>query len=587
MKKLLAPLLASMALSSCNVVSIDLVPGQVVGVSGTGKYELELKLSAQPQDVYFVFTNPSASAKSLPAIASSIPEAASRGWIGTDQGGDRSGDAGIDAQDRADAELRRREALLPQIERGGAASRGEARSRALPDTASLAVGSSQLSYLRAIPKVSDGEIEADCTLRGMRTASTAFGEKTLLVWVEDAAWVDPPGATGPVFTQAMVDGLMDAFLEPDSSDQHKNDIYNWVTAICGEEWGETSASNLIGDEDLISIVVYDIEGDESENGGIMGYFWGGNNFTGYGSNEAILFALDSYLTAVPDQGEEWSADARWFKMALSTLAHEFQHMISFYQRQVLSGLPSLPTFVEEMLSENVEDLVASRLLVPGPRDVELLPGGELGTVYDFSAGVVTAKTGRLQLLNLMLNEPIATGDDFWRSPSDNARLLANYSQAFGFGAWYIRNYGGPSLYKAIYENASSDIEIIGSAARSLDPALAREGFWDYAGRWGAAIVLSDTYAATPYSLNKGGAYSWVVGGQSVMAGSINHFLYSYEGDYGQASGPSLITGTSLAALELKPFSNTYYLAGAALSGTHRWTIDGMDGVIVSVASKLR
>ncbi len=587
MMRFIAPLLACLALSSCNVVSLDIAPGQVIGISGSGKYELELNLSAPGQDVYFVFTNPGGSARSLPEVSSDTVDVSSRGWLDTQRKVESSGPGYKEAQERADLELRQREALLPPIARGGAAARGDARSRSLPSAQE--VGSSTLYYFYsfAIEGYSDSKIP--CTLRGKRDASTAFGAKNLLVWVQDTAWNDPPGTEGPIVTQAMVDGLMDAFLKPDdTTNTHDNDIYDWVTAICGEEWGATNAMNLIGESDIISIVIYDIEGDKSTNGGIMGYFWSGNNFMSAdapSSNEAILFALDSYLAAQPDEGKAWSPDAYWFKASLSTLAHEFQHMISFYQRQVISGKPSLPTFVDEMLSEGIEDLVASRLLVPGPRDVDLLPANENGPVYDFGAGTVSTKTGRLQLLNLMLNETIATSNTLWSNHQDNARLLTNYAQAFGFSAWFLRNYGGPALYRSLYESDTTDINIVAAAARTLDPNLAREGFWDYAGRWGAAILLSDGFAPMPYSLNKGGAYSWVVNGSSVRAGSINHFSYSYEGTYGSTTGPSLVTTATIGAVELKPYSNTYYLAGKGLSSKHRWTINNMDGVIINIVSK--
>ncbi len=76
----------------------------------------------------------------------------------------------------------------------------------------------------------------------------------------------------------MVDAIADTFLLGDGSD---NDIYDWVTNIYGEEWDSDAQNkypNLIGADNEITILLTDIDGDNSPKGGVIGFFWSKDNF---------------------------------------------------------------------------------------------------------------------------------------------------------------------------------------------------------------------------------------------------------------------------------------------------------------------
>jgi len=87
---------------------------------------------------------------------------------------------------------------------------------------------------RAFNMGSEKGSSTDATLKKVvSNISTANGDKTLNIWVSD----DSFGAgcsLAKCVTQEMVDALADEFLKVGSD----NDIYDWVTNIYGEEWGD-------------------------------------------------------------------------------------------------------------------------------------------------------------------------------------------------------------------------------------------------------------------------------------------------------------------------------------------------------------
>ena len=73
--------------------------------------------------------------------------------------------------------------------------------------------------------------------------------------------------------------IADAFLTDEEPDSTFNDIYDWVTNIYGEEWGDHSyPTELIGDYDEINIVLADLM-DDNLDSGVAGYFWAKDNYT--------------------------------------------------------------------------------------------------------------------------------------------------------------------------------------------------------------------------------------------------------------------------------------------------------------------
>ncbi len=353
----------------------------------------------------------------------------------------------------------------------------------------------------------------NCTETTMATSKkvvsdipTAFGNKTLNIWVSNDSF-EGNCTKSKCVTQAMVDELAVAFLLKDSLD---NDIYDWVTNIYGEEWGSAAQakySYLIPESNEITILLTDIDGDDSPNGGVVGFFWSKDNFdkTKFaGSNERVMFYIDSVMFANGD--DVWDIDDYWPKELISTLAHEFQHMIHFYQKTILLANDNTDTWIDEMLSESTEDLVATKIRHTGPRGVSYLDG---------SAGDPGITDGRYPLFNENNTLSLTT----WNNE------LADYSKVNAFGAYLLRNYGGAKLFHDIMYNAYVDEKAVVDAV-NRSPEGSGKKFADLLSEWGVAVILSDheNLVDVPF-YNTGDFTPSTYNNITYELGSINFFNY--------------------------------------------------------------
>ena len=416
----------------------------------------------------------------------------------------------------------------------------------------------------------------DATCRGVSGVVDIGGGKTrtLNIWVQDWCWMSQ--TTGPAkahyVDQTMVNALQAAFLASGVF----NDIYDWVTAMIGSEWGPHPYADLIQPNDEITILLCDIEDDNSDNGGVIGFFWAKDNFKDgsiyqpnpglpnyfpYHSHERIMFYIDAVMLANP------SPAGYWADQVVSTLAHEFQHMINFYQKIVVAGAGQGPdTWINEMCSQAVEDLVADKLGIMGPRGVD----GNLG-----AAGPQNNSEGRIPLFNAF--------DSVSLSNWGGSGLLQSYSASYAFGAYLTRNFGGAGLIRAMVQSPRTGAEQIVDSVSAI--AGRQESLGDLLQKWSLAVLLSDrTDAPAGYQYNTGDFIVSSVGSASYSLGSINFFNYQ-QGTTGK-TGPRLYSGNGLVGnTRPLPASGLLYLAGLSLTGKHAWSIDLPEGVSLSVVVK--
>ena len=333
------------------------------------------------------------------------------------------------------------------------------------------------------------------------------GETTVALWVADQEWGPDCSGAGPCVTREMVDALAERFLRPGSG----NDIHDWVTAIYGEPWGPHSDEVLIPPEAAgeIHILLFDIQGDGAPQRGecrLVGFFWAVHNFLqSPPSAERLIFSMDSALMALA-AGPSWEVTDRWPSIVIATLAHEYQHMIHFYQKRVLRETAS-ETWLNEMASEVAVDLIADKLKVNGPR----------GVAYDDpTAGAPGNERGRLPLYNLFNDIQVTAWDG----------KIANYAVNYALGAYLARTYGGAELFSEIVQSGSAGIG-------AIEAALAAAGhevtFGEVLADWGTATLLSDNTAApSRYRYNLGTWSTSHTGGEEYRLGSINLYNYRYE-----------------------------------------------------------
>ena len=381
----------------------------------------------------------------------------------------------------------------------------------------------------------------------LRKIVNAHG-KNLYVWVADDCW-GPSSTKANYLTQQMVEELGDKFLNSGTND----DIYEWVTNIIGSPWEQTAYSNLIPGTNDIHILLCDIENDNSSSGGTLGYFWGGNNFLKTSvakSNEKLMFVIDAVMFATPTGGS-WELTDYFPQSTISALAHEFQHMIHFYQKAIKYNV-NTNTAVNEMASLCIEDLLATKMMTNGPRGVAY------GTA---NAGAPMNTAGRLPLYNSRNYYNLLDWSD-----NEDERYL-NYSKTYAFGAYLMRNYGGANFISQLVQSSYvGTTNIVDAVSNNGGAGLTYENIMK---NFGAANLMSDrTNLPQGYRFNTGTWFSSTIGGISYQVGSIN--LYNYS--------PSPYIYLTLPATQ-RAGSNLFYLSGTGLNGTKQWSFTNLNSQI--------
>lgn len=413
---------------------------------------------------------------------------------------------------------------------------------------------------------------------------TEFGPKTLEVWADDEFWENSPAFWavngGATRREAIVDAVLESFLLSGDG----NDIYDLITGIYGEEWGDHDYANLISETDRITVYLYDIDEDYSPSLSgpvVLGYFYSLNNFdpdqadpenpfdTTVDSNGELIFYLDAPLFALEDTADtddEWEPSDYWPREMISTLAHEFQHMIHFYQRDVLRLAPSESSdvWLNEGLSMLAEDFASSELLasygVTGPR-------GVLESTDNAGApGSPPIVEGRLPRFNAY---PTRRTDSF---DQIGPEVLESYATAYAFTAWLARTYGGAALVREIMQQPYGDETAVVRALEALEllpiSGTPEQIFGHLIGEWGVSVITSQIQPAGDVpSLNNSGFFESTVDGTIYSLGSINHFNYVQADSGGADVGPFLVGvhGPSLTASQ-PAFSNQFYYAGRLAAG---------------------
>jgi len=259
-------------------------------------------------------------------------------------------------------------------------------------------------------------------VKQVKNIETKYGTKTIKIWLED---------NNNDLNSKKIDTLANYFLK----DGLNNDIYDWVTNIYNKEWGDDAEDiddALIKNDNTINILLYNMN-----TRGLAGFFWPKDNFKKsyvLTSNEKIMFYINTEVYAVNE------------KEVITTLGHEFQHMIHFYQRNILKDLKD-STWLDELMSETTEDFLATKIGYKGPRNVD---------PNDGSAGKPGNKGGRYPYFNKKDTRALTN----WHND------LSDYGKVSSFGAFLARNYGGAKLFHDMLNSDSQDEDAIVDAVTS-------------------------------------------------------------------------------------------------------------------------
>jgi hypothetical protein len=359
-------------------------------------------------------------------------------------------------------------------------------------------------------------------------------------------------ADKPWYSEANAPASCTAILQKFIGSGNNDSIYEWVSNIFGAEWGTSLYSEQISDDKTISILMFDIDGDgyNGSNGVFtVGYFYSRDNFkkTYYSfSNEKIMFSIDLPYMLKTASGETWSPSSSYPNKIYGTLAHEFQHMIHYYQKSVVNGSYS-STWLNEMCSVCTEDFIADKLGIEGPR----------GIIDVNSSGSQYIASGRLPLFNYRNDDSLT----IWGGN------LADYSNVFGFGSYLARNFGGPDLFRKIVNTSKVDFDAIKESVPSYTFLTENSGStWNISGTDEVCYIGSSSVTITPIS-----------------GGSTLYFIASNT-DTSSSKKLTIQGGSLLKSVTVAAGSNTYFKTDKIINPeTFFFTLES--GVVVTAVAR--
>jgi hypothetical protein len=253
---------------------------------------------------------------------------------------------------------------------------------------------------------------------GTRTGTCKFVGEYCYIWTLD----DEPEAT--TMTEAEIEEFAATFDE----------IYVKQIALCGPKYdGYTPYTDVIGPNRKISVLLFDIQND-GKAGNLLGYFHPAYYVEDQSGVNAIeLLCIDSYY----GKHEEFASGL------YSTLVHDFNHMLNFANKTLKYG-QEMDTWYTEMLSMLTEDFFDDEL------DVDYL----------------NSVRSRLELF---AESGYVFGFKNWADISSSDWIVSfNYSNAYAFGAYLARNYGGAELFHEIATNEYTNEESVVEAVNKLN-----------------------------------------------------------------------------------------------------------------------
>jgi hypothetical protein len=534
-------------------------PVEVQHLANAGSFTYTVDPEDAARDVYFVFTNPDLvnDASTAPTVSAEVitvdgvtVQAPAAAPLPSFTRNPRTRGSRI-------AEFNRKPILHASPSRFARPSEADVSGEnAANDVADVTTGTFYTDISSYSPY--EGTTSVDATCRKVVHATLKDGTtRSLSIWVEDLYWASDLGSD-----YARIDAIAARFLNATNS----NDIFLWETDILGEPWGNTSYTNLIpwDSKKTITILLSRLNTDYPGDSYTVGYFWEKDIYSTSevaGSNQRVMFYLDSKLYGdMLETGESsWDVANYWPKIVISTLAHEFQHMIHFYQKALVNGGgSSADTWINEMCSMVMEDLVASKLGVEGPRGV---------SVADATAGPAGNTDGRIPLFNAYSSAPLAVTSGY---------DVYDYSTSYAFGAWLARNYGGTELLKRVVQCKETDSTAVVNAAAAASGKT--ESMQRLLEKWAVAVLLSDTTTAPAgYRFNTGDWTTSKEDGLTYYLGSLNVFNYS----------PALTVYTPQSPSSRAPYyaSNVYYLAASQVSSARTFSLTVPSGILTSVVLK--
>ena len=357
-------------------------------------------------------------------------------------------------------------AVLPMI-KASAVTFSRASSRAIGNTISANTPVAQISPV-VDETTKEIYIDSDSSLNTYRQATAtlrAIGTYCY-IWVVDGFYASDDAGTHSYtgsdssysYTTTSDEQITSAQV---SAFANKFDaIYEKVRAVFGEEsdkvnyyssngWTTVPMNYLSDTGTMVNIVIYDIGADHTndDSSGVLGYFYSRD----YYPNGTHISALSGMSYGGNYSALNYSNEGKYFYIdaasaaedaiaAYSTIAHEFQHMISYGVKTMAQNIQTTTAY-EEMMSMLCEDLLQSYLGVSNDDSPE----------------------GRLPFFEACYRR---VGLEYRESDTNYAVL--SYATNYAFGAWLVRNFGGVKLVQSMAANSYEGVSAIVNAVNSVN-----------------------------------------------------------------------------------------------------------------------
>ena len=247
-------------------------------------------------------------------------------------------------------------------------------------------------------------------------------------------------------------------------------IFEKETQIFGSNKIPNNYSNYISasEDTKIDILVYDLFGDANPNQstGTLGFFYSADLMTNYKGNKCEAIHVDSYFLQYDIKGSQNDkGEIVQTNMTTSTIVHEFQHLLNYCQKMSIGGVSD---WYNEMLSMCAEDIF---------EDILKLETHDTAKSR-FNQGFNTPWQG-------FYNWPKSDGTE-----EEHNKVLHAYANAYAFGAYLMRNYGGVELIHNICTNKTKDEASITDALQAT--GYTSDDFSSVLQKFGSVYILNTT-----------------------------------------------------------------------------------------------
>lgn len=392
-----------------------------------------------------------------------------------------------------------------------------------------------------------------------------------------------------------------------------NKAFQIETAIFGSNAFDGGVDSIDANENTkLDVLIYDLLGDASDtqNGGIFGFFrpydFNANKFiewydTKYNkdypanSNECEVIHIDAYflqkdILGYENTKEDGSKENVQTHKVESTLIHEFQHLLNYCNKY-----GNYNTWFTEMLAMSAEEVLQKTI----------------NTSDDDSPK---------SRFNFQFNRPYQGFINWPENSSDNVYYA--YSNAYAFGAYLMRNFGGTKLIHEIATNKKENGEPYRDG-ESITQALhtcgfTNESFETVLQKFGMTYVFSTVFDTKKISLsnylvetfkNSDNAYGYVIALDSIylnnylfplyntkaeMENDANNNLYFNKGEYkyvywdsGEHAiyGPRIFKPNYKLPEPIQPSGFAVYHAGAITTCGKAFRVNKSSGITMTAVIK--